>query len=220
MSGGDPQLVVVDSGVANIGSVLAALERLGVVATVSGDWEQIRRAARVLLPGVGAAQAAMRRLRELGLDTRLPTLRQPLLGICLGMQLLFKESEEGAEAGTALPCLGILPGRATLLPEAPGLRVPHMGWSRLQPLRAHPLVEGIGAGDYAYFVHSYALPIGDTTLLAAEHGRAFSAVAGSANFVGAQFHPERSAAVGARLLANFLAWQGPNGSLADTGVRP
>lgn len=201
------EVVVVDSGVANIGSVVAALERAGAQATVSRDWDTIRAAPRVLLPGVGAAAAAMRELRALGLAERLPTLTQPVLGICLGMQLLFAGSEEG---GGDVPCLGILPGRIRRLPAAPGIRIPHMGWNALIPCRAHALVDGLGPRDYAYFVHSYAAEEGAHTLMACAHGARFAAIVARANFMGAQFHPERSAAVGARLLSNFLALRTEN----------
>lgn len=198
------QVTIIDSGVANVGSVVAALQRLGADVQVSRDWEQIRRAERIVLPGVGAAAAAMRELRALDLDLRLPTLTQPLLGVCLGMQLLYEASEEGADAATPLACLGVLPGCVRRLRPTTGVRVPHMGWNSLVPLRAHPLVAGLTARDYAYFVHSYAVPVMPETLLACEHGERFTAVVGRGNFFGAQFHPERSAAVGARLLQNFL----------------
>jgi len=202
-------VVVVDSGVANIGSVLAALERAGANASVSRDWDTIRQAPRVLLPGVGAAAAAMRELRTLGLAERLPTLTQPVLGICLGMQLLFESSEEGAQdcrdSGLGTRCLSIFPGSIRRLPAAPGVRIPHMGWNSLIPCRAHPLVEALRAQDYAYFVHSFAAGEDAHTLMACEHGTRFAAIVARGNFLGAQFHPERSAEVGARLLRNFLA---------------
>ena len=198
-------LVVIDSGVANIGSVVAALERIGAKITVSRDWEAIRQASRVLLPGVGAAAAAMRELRKLGLAERLPSLTQPVLGVCLGMQLLFEASEEGAQStNAATACLGIIPGRVSLLPASRGVRVPHMGWNALLPVRKHALVDGLDERDHAYFVHSFVVPQSALTLMACEHGPRFSAVVGSRNFLGAQFHPERSAAVGSRLLKNFL----------------
>ena len=210
-------VVVVDSGVANIGSVVAALERARAQVTVSRDWEVIRRAPRVLLPGVGAAVAAMRELDRLGLSERLPTLTQPVLGVCLGMQLLFEGSEEGAVVGATctsrpefpptdntIACLKILPGTVRRLPESPGVRIPHMGWNALIPRRAHPLVAGLSERDYAYFVHSFAVAESELTLMACQHGATFSAIVARGNFMGAQFHPERSAAVGARLLANFL----------------
>jgi glutamine amidotransferase len=157
----------------------------------------------VILPGVGAARDAMRRLADTGLDRLIPTLTQPVLGICLGMQLLYAASAEGDT-----DCLGILQGAAARLVAAPGRAVPHMGWNQLEPVCASPLLAGIGAGDYAYFVHSYALPPGPDTVATCDYGGAFTAIVSRGNFHGAQFHPERSAATGARLLANFLALGG------------
>ena len=193
------RVAVIDSGGANIGSVLYALERLGVSARLTGKADEIRAAERVILPGVGAAAPAMARLRELGLVDTVRQLTQPLLGICLGMQLLFERSDEGE-----VECLGVLPGRVQRLPEAQGIRVPHMGWNRLQPRRASTLLQGIDAGTQAYFVHSYAAPVGEDCVASCDHGAAFAAVVQRGNVSGAQFHPERSSAVGARLLANFL----------------
>jgi glutamine amidotransferase len=192
-------LVVIDSGVANLGSVLAALERAGIPATLSVDPARIRAASHVILPGVGAAQAAMRQLEARGLVDVIRGLSQPVLGICLGMQLLFEASDEGDTA-----CLGVLPGRVQRFAALPGLRVPHMGWNRLEPTRPHALTAGMGDAAYAYFVHSYRVPEAAYTLAACEHGERFSAIVAHRNFHGAQFHPERSAAVGARLLQNFV----------------
>lgn len=192
-------VVLVDSGGANIGSVRYALERLGVQAAMSADAAVIRAADRVILPGVGAAGPAMARLNELALVDTLRSLTQPLLGICLGMQLLFDDSEEGDVA-----CLGLVPGRVRRMPESPGVRVPHMGWNRLQPTRASSLLDGIRDGAQAYFVHSYAAPVTDDCLARCGHGEDFAAVVQRGNVAGAQFHPERSAATGARLLENFL----------------
>ena len=192
-------VVLVDSGGANLGSVRYALERLGVVPAVSGDAVVIAAADRVILPGVGAAGPGMARLRELGLVQPLRELRQPLLGICLGMQLLFEGSEEGGET-----CLGLIPGQVRRMPESPGVRVPHMGWNRLQARRESPLLRGIADGAQAYFVHSYAAPVSADTVAESVHGQPFAAVVQRGNVAGAQFHPERSGAVGARLLANFL----------------
>lgn len=193
-------LVLVDSGGANIGSVRYALQRLGVESRLSADADEIRAADRVILPGVGAAGPGMARLRELDLVDTLRDLRQPLLGICLGMQLLFDSSEEGEVEG-----LGLLPGRVGKLPESPGVRVPHMGWNQLRSKRSNTLLEGIADGAYAYFVHSYAAPVTGDCIASTEHGAPFAAVVARGNVCGAQFHPERSAAVGARLLRNFLA---------------
>lgn len=193
------RLVLLDSGGANLGSVQAAFARLGVEAPVTSDWQTIRAASHVLLPGVGAARAAMARLRENGLDRLLPTLTQPLLGICVGMQLLFERSEEGDTE-----CLGLLPGKVQRLPASPGVRVPHMGWNRLQNMRAHALVAGLDQ-QWVYFVHSYAAVSAAGTVADCSHGDAFSAVVARDRIMGAQFHPERSSDAGARLLRNFLA---------------
>jgi glutamine amidotransferase len=224
-------VVLVDAGGSNLGSVRAAFGRLGVDAPVTGDPARIRAATHVVLPGVGAAAVAMARLREQGLVELIRALRQPVLGVCVGMQILFEHSEEGDT-----DCLGVLPGRVARLPGGPGLRVPHMGWNQLQAAAkhaghidvsrvpsdrralgpeavegspkhqpdSHPLCAGL-IGQYAYFVHSFAAPVTESSLLCVEHGQAFSALVSRGNYSGAQFHPERSAKVGARLLANFLA---------------
>ncbi|HXD38498.1 MAG TPA: imidazole glycerol phosphate synthase subunit HisH [Rhodanobacter sp.] len=192
-------IVLVDAGGTNIGSVRYALQRLGVDAALTADAAAIRAADKVILPGVGAAAPGMARLRELGLVDLLRSLSQPVLGVCLGMQLLCERSAEGDTE-----CLGLIPAPVLRFVEAPGLRVPHMGWNRLKTTRDHPLVAGLGNDDQAYFVHSYAVPVGDYTLATADYGGAFSAVIARGNFHGMQFHPERSAAVGARLLGNFL----------------
>jgi glutamine amidotransferase len=191
-------VVLVDSGGSNIGSLRFALQRLGVDACLTDDAEAIRNADRVILPGVGAADRGMARLRERGLVDTVRGLIQPVLGVCLGMQLLFEHSEEGNT-----PCLGILPGRLRRFDGAT-LRVPHMGWNALRIERAASLVGGIKSGDFVYFVHSYAAAVGVETLASCEYGPAFSAVVCSGNFFGMQFHPERSGEVGARLLRNFL----------------
>ncbi|MBW8810283.1 imidazole glycerol phosphate synthase subunit HisH [Lysobacter capsici] len=197
-------VAVIDSGGGNIGSVRYALERLGARSILSVDPATIASADRVILPGVGAAAPAMARLHALGLVDPIRRLQQPLLGICLGMQLLYESSEEGE-----VECLGLLPGRITRLQPGPGVRVPHMGWNLLQKHESQPgsepLLAGIGERDHAYFVHSYAAPLTEHTLASAAHGTRFTAVAGRGRCFGAQFHPERSAAVGSRLLANFLA---------------
>jgi glutamine amidotransferase len=193
------QAVIVASG-ANIASLQFALQRLDADASVSADPEEIRAASHVILPGVGAAAVAMSRLRQSGLDTVIPALRQPVLGICLGMQLLHESSQEGDVA-----CLGVIPGGAARFAEDPGRPVPHMGWNTLEIRRPSPLLAGLTDGDYAYFVHSYALDVGAATVASANYGGHFSACVQWRNFYGAQFHPERSAAVGARLLENFLA---------------
>jgi glutamine amidotransferase len=193
-------VVLIDAGGANIGSVQYALERLGANARLSADAEAIAGADRVILPGVGAAGAGMARLRELGLVDLVRTLSQPLLGICLGMQLLFESSEENETR-----CLGLIPGRIRKLADGEGIRVPHMGWNALQLRSDDALLAGVPDGAQAYFVHSYAAPVGDDTLATATHGEQFAAVVRRGRCWGAQFHPERSAAVGARVLENFLS---------------
>ncbi len=191
-----PNVVIVANGGANIASLQFAL----VPSLVSGDPDAIGAASHVILPGVGAAANAMARLRRDGLHDVIPKLRQPVLGICLGMQLLFESSDEGDTR-----CLGIIPGRATRFTEAQGRPVPHIGWNTVQIGRDSPMLVGMGGDDYAYFVHSYALPVTSATVASTEYGSSFSACVEWGNFFGAQFHPERSAAVGARILQNFLA---------------
>ena len=195
------KVVLVDAGGSNIGSVRYALQRLGVDAELTGDATTIRAADRVILPGVGAACVWRARLRELGVVGGLRTMDRPLLGVCVGVQLLFAHSEEDDT-----PCLGLLPGRVRKLHAAPGIRVPHMGWNTLQRRRDGSLVEGIADGDHAYFVHSYAAAVDDDCLCSSEHGQRFAAVVQRGNVAGAQFHPERSGAVGARLLKNFIEY--------------
>ena len=191
--------VIIDSGGANLASLQFAFERLGARTHVTTDAGEIASAARVVLPGVGAAADAMQRLHHSGVAALLPRLKQPVLGICLGMQLLFAHSEEGST-----DCLGILPETVRRLRPAPGLPVPHMGWNQLEQVRDDPLLEGIVANEYVYFVHSYAASVSGITLATAAYGIPVSAVVRKGNFWGAQFHPERSAATGARVLANFL----------------
>jgi glutamine amidotransferase len=193
------QPVIVASGGANIASLRYALERLGCTPKLSADYRDIADATHVILPGVGAAQDAMSRLNGAGLSSLIPQLSQPVLGICLGMQLLYQSSEEQDAR-----CMGVLPGRARRFEPAPGRPVPHMGWNRLRALHDHPLLAGICDGDYAYFVHSYALAPSTETIAVSDYGADFSAVVSRGNFHGAQFHPERSATTGARFLANFL----------------
>ena len=194
-------LVIIDSGGANLGSVRNALRRLGVDAPVTLDRATIRNADRLLLPGVGAAAPIMRRLRDSGVAQLLRELRQPLFGICVGMQVLFERS---AEDDT--PCLALLPGSVEKIAPAPGVRVPHMGWNRVRRERDSALLAGI-AGDRAYFVHSYAADVDENCIASVEHGRRYAALVQRGHIAGAQFHPERSAETGARLLRNFLAWQ-------------
>ena len=194
------EATIVDSGGANIASLQIALQRLGIASIVSSDPLHIAAASCVLLPGVGAAGDAMGRLRARGLEQVLRQLQVPLLGICLGMQLLFEHSSEDDT-----PCLGILPGRIERMQPAPSRPVPHMGWNTLEPLREEPLLHDIGREDHLYFVHSYAAALSSTTCASVRYGEPYAAVVRRDNFCGVQFHPERSGKVGARVLRNFLA---------------
>ena len=189
-------LVIVDVGCGNIGSVGIAFERFGLSAVVTADAEAIAAADKVILPGVGAAGYAMEQIRARGLVELLLALKQPVLGICLGMQLLFEASEEEETR-----CLGLIPGRVRRLGPAPGRPVPHMGWSRLEV--ADPSI-GLASGDYVYFAHSFACDDGPATAARADYGRPVPAVVRHRNFTGAQFHPERSGEAGARFLKAFL----------------
>jgi len=190
-------LALVDLGYGNVGSIRVAFERLGVTPRLTADPARIAAADRVVLPGVGAAGFAMARIEAAGLAGVLRAFPRPLLGICLGMQLLFERSDE-----EDTPCLGLIEGAVRRLEPKPGLPVPHMGWSRLDV--ADPAC-GLADGDYVYFAHSYACDDGPATIARADYGRAIPAAMRRANVLGAQFHPERSGAAGARFLEAFLA---------------
>jgi glutamine amidotransferase len=196
-------VAIIDNGGANIASLRYALERLGASSHLTADPAELRAARRVILPGVGAAADAMARLRALDLVELIPQLTQPVLGICLGMQLLFAASEEGDD-GNDTECLGLIAERVTRFPRRDEFPVPHMGWNQLRVLAPHPLLTGVSDGDHVYFVHSYAAPIGPWTVATADYGGEFSAAVRHDNFLGVQFHPERSAQPGARVLANFM----------------
>lgn len=221
-------IAVVDYDTGNLRSVADALRRAGAEFTLTADAALLRRAERVILPGVGEASSAMEKLRERGLDEVLPTLTCPVLGICIGMQLLCLSSEEGAAE-----CLGIFPTRVRRLPataevppatdgmtagmdaagmDAPTapagsrLKIPHVGWDTISGL-CPPLFEGIPEESYVYYVHSYAADLCPATIATTDYGRRFSAALRHDNFFGTQFHPEKSGATGARILQNFLNLQ-------------
>ena len=195
-------IAIIDSGGANIASVRFALERLGVDSVLTADPAVISAAERVILPGVGAAPVAMTQHARAGLVECIRGLTQPVLGICLGMQLLFERSEEGDT-----PLLGLVGGTCGAFDPGMGLTVPHMGWNRLLPRGEgrHPLLSGVEDGAHVYFVHSYAAPVSADTVASCSYGVDFTALVARGNFMGAQFHPERSGPVGARILDNFLA---------------
>ncbi len=197
MSGAD--VAIIDCGGANIASLGNALDRLGVVSELTRDARTIRNASHVILPGVGAAADAMQRLASNRLLDVIAKLTQPVLGICLGLQLLAESSEE-----EQAQCLGIVPAVAKRLAVRPQAPVPNMGWCQVHQTSPHELFAGIDDGSYFYFVHSFAIARGNYTLGTAEHAEPFTAVLAQDNFFATQFHPERSAASGAKLLSNFL----------------
>lgn len=197
------RVALIDAGGANLGSVTYALQRLGAEPVIVRNADGLRGAARVILPGVGAAAPAMRRLRGNGFVDALRVLDAPLLGICLGMQLLFDGSQEGD-----VECLGLLPGWVARMAGDGGIRIPHMGWNTLEPVRASRLLEGVPPGAQTYFVHAYAAPVTADCSAACSHGQRFAALVERGRVAGAQFHPERSAEIGARMLSNFLAGAG------------
>ena len=193
-------VAIVHLGAGNTASVLFALERLGADAVVTSDAAVIADAERIVLPGVGAAGYAMARMAELGLTEIIKGFERPLIGLCLGQQLLFETSEENGCA----TMLGFIPGEVKGLDVRPDLPVPHMGWTRLEGLKNDPILEGVTEGAYAYFVHSFVCPDTDFTIACADYGTEVPAMVRTGNRWGCQFHPERSAEAGARILHNFL----------------
>ncbi len=182
----------------NITSIQMALERIGFDSVLTDDPEVIKTASHVVLPGVGHAQAGMEALRQSDLIPLIRQLTQPVLGICLGMQLFFESSEEGGTKG-----LGILAGNVSRMAVTPDLTIPHMGWNQLQ-FEPNALFEGIENGSYVYFVHSYAAHDLSSALAVTEYGKKFAAVVKYNNFIGMQFHPEKSGIIGEKLLKNFF----------------
>ncbi|WP_198554734.1 MULTISPECIES: imidazole glycerol phosphate synthase subunit HisH [Shewanella] len=195
--------VIIDTGCANLSSVRFAFERLNANVIVSADFDVIRSAARVVLPGVGTAGAAMDALKQKNLVELIKSLTQPVMGVCLGMQMLASLSNEhGGRSEQSITCLGLVPTDIGDL-DSKGLPLPHMGWNQIE-VSDHPLFVGIENGSYVYFVHSYRAPISEYTLARSTYGESFSAAIGKGNFFGVQFHPEKSAKVGAKILQNFL----------------
>lgn len=191
------ETVIIDYGAGNVFSVATALERLGVRSALTSDPDVIRRAERVIFPGVGQAGQAMERLVRTGLDEVIPRLTVPVLGICLGMQLMCARSEEGQTEG-----LGIFP--LDVKKFGGGVKVPHMGWNNLTELKG-PLFKGLGEeAPRMYFVHSYYVPVSGFSAAVCDYGFAFSAALEKDNFFGCQFHPEKSSAMGQAVLKNFL----------------
>jgi glutamine amidotransferase len=194
--------VIVDTGCANLSSVKFAIQRLGYKATITDDVNLIKAADKVIFPGVGTAKHAMENIKAKNLVTTLQNLTQPVLGFCLGMQLMTESSNEGQE-NNSIPCLNLIP--TEILPlEAKGKILPHMGWNTLNNVKSHPVFKGIGDGDYFYFVHSFAAPISKYTIASCQYGSQFSAAIAKDNFIGCQFHPERSSTLGSKIIQNFL----------------
>ncbi len=190
-------VVIVDYGAGNIQSVLFALERQGVKAVLSNELEVIEKADKVIFPGVGHAAAAMEKLQASGIDTLLPRLKQPLLGICLGMQLMCSHSEEGNTNG-----LGIFDVEVKAFEK--NLKVPHIGWNSIEQLQG-PIFKGIDNGSYIYMVHSYYAALSSDTIAVCHYDVGYSAALAKDNFFGTQFHPEKSSVIGNKILKNFLA---------------
>ncbi|WP_435358604.1 imidazole glycerol phosphate synthase subunit HisH [Haloarchaeobius sp. DFWS5] len=201
------QVTIIDYGVGNLRSLRRGLERAGATVTVSDDPEAIASAPALVLPGVGAFGECVRnskRFHDVLVEAAEDT---PILGICVGLQLLFTESTEGAPAGETIPGLDCIPGRVERLPSD-AVKVPHMGWNELIIERDHPLVRDIGDGDYAYFVHSYGSATSDHTVASCDYGFDFAAVAANeaGNVMGTQFHPEKSGDTGLKILENFVEY--------------
>jgi len=189
-------IAIIDYDAGNVRSLQFALERLGVVGVLTSDPQKIKAATKVIFPGQGAAANAMEKLRSKGLDQLIPQLKQPVLGICLGMQLLFDSTEEGNVKG-----LGILPGKVKRFSDQ--VKVPQMGWNTIHHLRGD-LFEGIHENDFMYLVHSYYVPLHPATIAESNYGHTYSVAVQKNNFYGVQFHPEKSSKTGNHLLKNFI----------------
>ena len=190
------KIAIIDCGAGNVQSVLFALERLGFVGIVTNDWITIKSADKVIFPGVGEASSAMKMLQESGLDVLIPTLKQPVLGICLGMQLMCKHSEEGSTNG-----LGIFD--VNVVKFSQDVKVPQMGWNTIFNLKT-PLFEGIKENEFMYLVHSYYATLSENTIATTNYELEYSTALQRDNFFGVQFHPEKSGTFGEQILNNFL----------------
>lgn len=200
----DQKVVIIDTGCANVSSVKFAIERLGYQVSISKDPQVVLAADKLFLPGVGTASEAMKNLEERNLIELVKQVERPLLGICLGMQLLGKFSQEkGQKADEIVECLGLCQGEVRLM-DTSDLPLPHMGWNTVKAKPDHPLFRGIEEGEYFYFVHSFAMPVGEYTIAQCDYGNPFTAAVQSGNYYGVQFHPERSSKAGSKLIQNFL----------------
>lgn len=190
------KIAIINYGAGNIQSIKFAIQRLGFEAVLSSDEEEIRNADKVIFPGVGEASSAMRMLRSTGLDKVIPTLRQPVLGICLGMQLMCESSEEGNTTG-----LGIFHAKVVKFNNT--VKVPQIGWNKIYDLKSE-LFEGVSENEYVYLVHSFYVPECKETIASSEYGVEFTTAIKKDNFYGVQFHPEKSSVAGEKILKNFL----------------
>ncbi len=198
------KVVIIDTGCANVSSVKFAIERLGYPVTISKDPSVVLAADKLFLPGVGTASEAMKNLAERDLIALVKQVEKPLLGICLGMQLLGKLSyEKGSVGNEIVECLSLCDGEVRLM-DTGDLPLPHMGWNTVTAKKGNPLFDGIEEDEYFYFVHSYAMPVGDDTIARCDYGNPFTAAVQNGNYYGVQFHPERSSKAGSRLIKNFL----------------
>jgi glutamine amidotransferase len=190
------KIVIINYGAGNIQSIMFAIERLGFKAILSNNPDEIKAADKVIFPGVGEASYAMKMLMESGLDTLIPTLKQPVLGICLGMQLMCNKSEEGNTKG-----LGIF--NVDVIKFTPKVKVPQMGWNQIYNLKS-PLFEGINENEYMYLVHSFYAPNCSEAIATTDYEVEYASALHTANFYGTQFHPEKSGDIGEKILSNFL----------------
>lgn len=190
------KIAIIDYGAGNVQSVLFALERLGFAGIVSNDWNTIKSADKVIFPGVGEASSAMKMLIDSGLDVLIPTLEQPVLGICLGMQLMCKHSEEGNTNGLAIFDVNVVK-------FSNEVKVPQMGWNTIYNLKS-PLFNGIKENEFMYLVHSYYASLSENTIATTNYEQEYSTALQRDNFFGVQFHPEKSGVFGEQILKNFL----------------
>ena len=190
------KIVIIDYGAGNIQSIKFALERLGYTGGLSSDADEIKSADKVIFPGVGEASSAMKKLKSTGLDKLIPQLKQPVLGICLGMQLMCNRSEEGNSEGLGIFDVDVIHFEKTL-------KVPHIGWNRIKELKT-PLFEGIAEQEFVYLVHSFYAPVCSETIAKCDYGVNYSSALNKDNFFGVQFHPEKSSEAGEKILENFL----------------
>ena len=205
---------IIDTGTANLSSIKIALEKIckiknNFTLNISADFDVIEHSDKLIVPGVGTAQFAMQNLNSRNLAEIIYTTTKPLLGICLGMQIMAKTSSETSqEAKTAVKCLGIIDSNVELLmnksKDFSSFRLPHMGWNQVNIIKDHPIFNNIPNNSYFYFVHSYAMKINKDTIATCDYGESFTAVVAHNNFIGTQFHPEKSGEIGSKLLLNFI----------------